>query len=429
MINRRFLVGFGTVALAVSTVLSGCGGSGSQSGAINPSTTNVGIITGFGSVYVNGIEYDSSSASIHVDGVSGNDDYDLSVGMMVSVTGSVNPDGVTGTATSITFVDDLEGVVLSSAIAADGTGTLNVMGQTVTVTGTTVFESHVSGITSVDGIVAGNIIEVSGHSSGSGSIYATRIEVKAADLAGYQVSYPGMELELKGVVSALDTTNQTFTIGNLIVDYSLATQVSSNLSNGLYVEVTGTIPPVDNGDGTFTFTAHTVEQEDDGIKGVSGDEGDETELNGVITSIDNMPTSFELDGQTIILANNTEFEGDLQPGFLKVGDSIQVEGQFDASDQLIAHSIQPQEDGSSLVEYKDYVLSIDTVNGTLTLQGGQVIRVTNTTIFQDSLDVNADHYLDLSALRPGDYVEIHATTDSGGNLVAVKLERDDAPII
>jgi len=419
----------GAVALAVATALAGCNGGGGASGSTSTNTTTVGVITGFGSVYVNGVEYDSSGASISVDGTPGNDDYDLSVGMVVAVNGTVNPDGLSGTASSISFADELEGEVLSSSIAADGTGTINVMGQTVTVTSTTVFESHVPGITSVGAITTGNIIEVSGHSSGSGAIYATRIEVKAADLASYQASYPGTEIEVKGVVSGLDTASQTFTFGSLIVDYSAATQVPSGLSDGQYVEVKGDTAPVDNGDGTFTLTATKVELEGDGSKGISGDDGEETELKGVITSLDNMPASFDLDGQTILLDSNTEFEDGLQGSALAVGDGVQVEGAFNASNQLVAHSVQPQEDESSLVEYKDYVLSIDTANGTVTLQGGQVISVTNTTILQDSLDVNAEHYFDLTDLRAGDYVEIHTYMDANGNLVAAKLERDDAPTI
>ena len=66
----------------------------------------------------------------------------LGVGDVVALKGSVNLDGMTGTASSIVCNDELEGFVLDvSALGIDGTGSLNVMGQTVTVTADTVFDS------------------------------------------------------------------------------------------------------------------------------------------------------------------------------------------------------------------------------------------------------------------------------------------------
>lgn len=428
MINKEFSAGMGTLALALAAVLAGCNGGGGST-ASTPTSTISGVVTGFGSVYVNGVEYNTDGASISVDDVPGNDDYDLAVGMKVTLTGTVNADGLTGSTSSINYADELEGVVLANSVAADGTGTMNIMGQTVTITLTTVFESHVPGVISVDGIAAGNVVEVSGYSSGDGSVYATRIEVKAPDLATYMANNPGSEMEVKGVVSGLASASQTFNFGNLIVDYSAAIQVPSGLDDGLYVEVKSNTAPVDNGDGTFTLAATRVEVEDDGIKGIHGDSGEEIELKGVITNIDNLPAAFDLDGQTIQLVSETEFEDGLLSSSLAVGDMVQVEGYFSAPDQLVADSVELGEDDASLTEYKDYVQSVDAVNSTVTLQGGQVITVTNTTIMQDSLDINAEHYFDLTDLHAGDYLEVYTYLDASSNLVAAKLERDDGPVI
>ena len=95
----------------------------------------------------------------------------------------------------------------------------------------------------------------------------------------------------------------------------------------------------------------------------------------------------------------------------------------------MAASVEPGEDDANLTEYKDYVQSVDAINSTVTLQGGQVITVTNTTIMQDSLDINAEHYFDLTDLHAGDYLEVYTYPDASSNLVAAKLERDDGPVI
>ena len=420
--NRKGIsTGMGAVAMAVAVALGGCSdGSGTTASMASGSRT-VGMISGFGSVYVNGVEYESDGATIHVDGELGNDDYDLEVGMVVIVSGSVNADGVTGTATAISFSDELEGIVLENGVAADGTGTMNIMGQEVTVGLDTVFESDVAGISGVEAVAPGNIVEVSGYSSGQGEIFATRIEVKATDLTSY-----GGEMELKGVVSGHDAGAMQFTIGTLIVDYADAIYVSSELGDGLYVEVKSDTAPLDNGDGSFTLAATKVEKEDDGVKGISGDEGDEIEIEGVITSLDGMPDAFQLNGQSIVLESETEFEDGLDAAALAVGDRVEVEGYFNAAGQLVADSVEAEDD-DNLQEFKDYVVSIDVAGNSLTLQGGEVITITSSTIMLDSyMD---DHYFDLGDLSEGDFVEVHAATDGSDALVATKLEREDPPAI
>jgi hypothetical protein len=116
MFSNRIVASSGFALLL--TALAGCGGSG---GSDAPGTTlntplatdqtTVGQITGFGSVYVNGIEFDTAGASYEVDDALASDDDALAVGMVVKVEGSVNADGLTGTAFSVSYDDDIEGVV------------------------------------------------------------------------------------------------------------------------------------------------------------------------------------------------------------------------------------------------------------------------------------------------------------------------------
>jgi hypothetical protein len=436
MINKGISLGIGAVSLAVAVALAGCGsGGGGTPTASNNSIT--GVITGFGSVYVNGVEYDTSRASYSVDGVAGSSDYDLDVGMRVSLQGTVNADGVTGTASSIHYADELEGVLMGVPnVQADGTGTLEIMGQTVTLSQITVFHSNVAGISAVTDIVAGNVVEVSGHSDGMGNIVASRIEVKAPDLATYLLNNPGGLIELKGKISSNDPAASTFQIGSLIVDYSGASldnlPADPGSWDGLYVEVKSDSSPVDNNDGTFTLTAMRVELEGNGKTGINAVAGAEVELRGMIMAISS-PTDFMLDGQavTITAGSDSPEAGKITTvDATMIGRMVEVEGYIDASGTLVSHEVG-LEDGydASLTTYRDYVQSIDTSSGTVTLQGGQVISVTNNTIMQDGLSSNADHYFNLSDLRTSDYLEVHAYTDPNGNLVAAKLEREDAPVI
>ena len=103
-------------ALLLSLTLSACGGSSGSTDTtpVPPSATAksvVGTITGFGSIYVNGIEYDTNGASYEVDDASASDDSALAVGMVVKVQGSVNADGRTGSASSVSYDDEVEGIV------------------------------------------------------------------------------------------------------------------------------------------------------------------------------------------------------------------------------------------------------------------------------------------------------------------------------
>lgn len=404
------------IAVLGALGLAACGGTGSTASSGAAATTS-GVITGFGSVFVNGVEYETGGTSVSVDGAAGSEN-ELAVGMVVTLEGTVNPDGTTGTASHIEFSDELQGVVLANNIAAGSTvGTLDIMGQTVNVTADTVFESKVAGVTSVDLIAAGNVVEVSGYSDGKGSVYATRVEVKKAarDL--------GEEMEFKGVIQALDTAAQTFLIGTLSVDYSGADV--SDLPNGapadgLYVEVKST------GDITAgTLTASKVELEDGGVKGVQAAEGEDVELAGVVTGTSALPGGFELNGQPIVLTDQTEFEhGTLAD--IALDAKLKVEGSVDADGRLVAEQVKFRE--SATIEMEARLEAVDTAAGTVTVMG-RSIQVNAQTLIRDSQDENGltpVRYFSLKDLNPQDWVEIHVYEDpASGALVAVRLERDD----
>ena len=127
----------GWAAIALIAVAAGCGG-GSGSSATSASGgsagSSTGTVTAFGSVYVNGVKYDTSGVPVRVNGNVGSQ-ADLSVGDVVTVIGTSN--GTTGSAANIEYWADVEGPI--SAIPAQNSVT--VLGQAVIVNGRTVFDN------------------------------------------------------------------------------------------------------------------------------------------------------------------------------------------------------------------------------------------------------------------------------------------------
>lgn len=412
-------------AVAIVLGLSACGGGsgGGSSASGTAGTASVGTITGFGSVFVNGVEFQTNSTSITIDGVPANES-NLAVGMVAELRGSSS--GTSGVATSINISDELEGIVQSNSIPPAGnSGTLMIMGQSVTVDVNTLFESKVAGILGIDQIVAGNIVEVSGYSDGTGTVFATRIEVKAATLADYLASHPN-GIEVKGLVSNLNTGAQTFDLGSLTVSYAGAIVDNDvNLAKDLYVEVKSTAGI----DGTGVLVASKVELQDGGEKGHHGNDGEDFEIKGTIsTAFDG--TGFGMDGTSVIVGSNTEVEGGTT-GALLAGVMVEVSGTFDAAGNLVADKVSFENEGD--LERNGTIADINLTgvnSGTITLQDGSVITVTNSTIMKDSRDngMMPDPRFNLQALAIGNFVELNLFTDATGNLVAVKLKREDPPV-
>ena len=76
---------FATLAGIMTVSCGGGGGSGEvASGGIGGTGISSGAVTGFGSIFVNGVEFDTSGASITMGGISVSES-DLKLGMVVEV--------------------------------------------------------------------------------------------------------------------------------------------------------------------------------------------------------------------------------------------------------------------------------------------------------------------------------------------------------
>ena len=403
-----------TALLASIALFTACSGGGDTAGTSTTGTSSTsGVITGFGSVYINGVEYETDNASITIDG-SQSTETDLGVGDVCALQGSVNVDGVTGTASAIICTDELEGYVLDVSSLTNGIGTMNVMGQIVTVTTDTVFDSDTKA--SIADLITNDIVEVHGYPDGTGNIFATRIETKNA----------ATDIEVKGLIINLDSIVMTFKLGSLLVDYSSATEVASNLIDGLYVEVkTETALSGDLATG-FTLIASKVEIEEDGDLDVDGDEGEDFEVQGVVSNI--TETSFDFNGTTVLF-DSLETDDDFNLDSLVDGMIITVEGYIDANGNFVVEEIE--EDHASENETEGFVTAVTDTTITISVNNvDMTFSVNNETRMIDEQDegVASVFYFSLTDIAIGDFVEIdYYTDDISDNNIATEIERDDAP--
>ena len=104
-------------ALASVIALTACGGSdGGTStagiGGVDGAAVSKGVVTAKGSVFVNGIEFSTTGATVTIDGVPATEDK-LQVGMVVKVRGASDDATKKGTAIKIEARDALEGTIES----------------------------------------------------------------------------------------------------------------------------------------------------------------------------------------------------------------------------------------------------------------------------------------------------------------------------
>jgi hypothetical protein len=176
------LAGMGRLVLAAglaAALLAGCGGSSDESTTAQAaSTVTAGTIEGFDSgtsIVVNGLVFDSSSASVVDDDDRSSLRSALKLGMEVEIQSAQAATSTrSASATKIAFSSALVGLV--DAVNTDASQ-LTVIGQTVQVSAGTVFgDDFADGLASV---TVGSILKVYGiFDASTGITTATRIELK-----------------------------------------------------------------------------------------------------------------------------------------------------------------------------------------------------------------------------------------------------------
>jgi Domain of unknown function (DUF5666) len=228
-------------AAALIAACGGGGGGGADSGtttAVTPPAVTathyaLGPVSGFGSVIVAGVRYDDSQASVSDEDGQSLPSSAVKLGVMLQIDAS-KMDVAAGTAKAERLRLGTEVVGPVSAVNV-GAGTVQVLGQTVVVNASTVFDSSLSG--GLAALAVGAVIEVHGiPDAASGQITATRIEPETGALF----------FRLRGAVTALNTTAKTFKIGAATISYGsiAAGELPSSLANNLVVRVRVQTTPV-----------------------------------------------------------------------------------------------------------------------------------------------------------------------------------------
>ncbi len=396
------------LASAGALILAGCGGgSGSSTppptGTVPPppppsgtSGKVTGPIDGFGSVIVNGETYNTDNASFIIEGQAGSQ-ADLKVGQIVTLKTQTDAQG-NKSASEVSFEDVVQGEITE---ITPTNKRFVVLGQTVIVRAATSWDEEIMPA-SIEGLMVGDYVQISGHVNGGGNIIASQIE---------KVDDATERFELTGTVSALRTDAQTFKIRGQDVDYSSAELEGfgeNTLANGNLVEVKGTSF---NGD---VFIAENVE-----YKERNDDDEDEGEIHGFITAFTSAQ-DFVVGDTPVITNEATVFERCLAAD-LAIDVEVEVEGTFNDDGVLIADVVKCEIDAN--IEVASTLDSVDPEAGTLTVFG--VTFVTDmSTRMQDKTDNPVDSF-GLDDLVDGDYVEVKAFEREDMSLYAVKIERED----
>ena len=161
--------------LVMGLAYGGVGQSGSG-------RTSFGAITAFGSIFVSGIEYSTSTANIIINGIPNQPESALKLGMAVRVEGSINPDGLTGTATIVEYIGDIEGVVDAAPVVTGTRGTFRIYGLVVNTDSKTIYD-NVAGL-----VIAGVMVCCLLPSGGRGAL-----SLEGADAAQVAEVHPDKE--------------------------------------------------------------------------------------------------------------------------------------------------------------------------------------------------------------------------------------------
>jgi hypothetical protein len=366
------------------------GGTGGLPGGSVETGVSAGEIEGFGSIIVNGVEFETSGTEVEFEdetpfqcSPSLSDDCGLKVGMLVAMDSSFDDNGTTGSAFRIRFEDNLEGPIGAYAETTPGfVKTLTVMAQTVIVeNGVTQFDDSDPGFDNFSDLGPGNVnnvIEVSGFVNADGSIRASFIERKSL------APVPGELFEIKGIVSSLNTALSTFQINALTIDFTGVVPRDGTLANGVNVEVKGD-----------SFAGNTLNATDVEIKltGLGVDNAAKAEVEGFIANLNVGAKTFAINGQLVNYAAAAFFNG--TEADLSNGTKVEAEGPISGG---VLQAVK--------VEFKDSVrfeANADTVNasaGTLTLEG-----LPGITVQADGL-TKLDGVANLGGINTGDNLRI-----------------------
>ena len=397
-------------AIASLVLLSACGGGSGSASVATPSAqlgvaTSSGTVTGFGSIFVDGVRIDDRNVIAGVEQENGDVmNAELKLGQHVDVEYDDNR-----VAKQIRITAEVEGSVQTVDTTKN---TLTILGQTVVINTTattgpvTIFDAPYTALADVK---AGDRIEVYGliktDTAGKVTIQATRIEKEEA--AAFQ--------RVRGRITDLSTTASTFKVGGLLVSYANATikPTAAALVNGADVVVSIS--------STQTITAGAaVSAAVIKVKNHREENQDkDARLGGAISKLDATAKTFIVDG-VIVDASKAEFEqanrtfADLFDGaYVRVKGSYQVDGSVKAS-TIVIRKFEHEENRE--VELHGSILNFVS-NANFTVRGVKVDASASTT------KINCPPS---NVLANNLQVEVEGTLTSTGKLMATEVKCEEA---
>lgn len=409
------------LTLLTALLIVSCNGGGGfvASGGIGGTgvtAVSVGPITKFGSIFVNGVEYDLKDATIIVNGsqVSGSPGQDgnqvaadnLAVGQVVRVNGTVASSGTTGTATQVSFNADVNGPVNSVATVDASTKELTVLGQPVIVDSDTQFvgpQNTDGSPFSLDDLTQDMVVEISGLANADGKLHATYLKFEK-NSAGTNTP-----VEVTGTIKNLDSPSVgNFTINGLTVNYTAADTTGlprGTPADGQVVDVKGVM----NLNGVLQAQKITLESE-----GLGSGEAQSADIEGFITSFTSSTSLFTVDSQSVQATTGTVYVGGLVTD-LGAGVKVEVKGTLQ-NGVLTADRIVFKDDA----ELEGNVASVNLQNDTLTLTG-----LPGVSVGVNSLTQLSDNLQSLSSLAAGENVKVRGRANGAGSGTAVSATELD----
>ena len=391
------------VALAISG-LAACSSGGDSTGTAGTNGTVVGAIAGFGSIIMNnGIEYDTSGLTdceVDDSSVAGVCEDSLGVGMKISM--HVDASGLV---TSLRYDDDLEGPV-TDVTGTGGNYSFRIFGVEVVTQAPGTQWQDFNADPPLPADLDGVIVEVSGEWQNN-KLFASYVEKQNSSDTTYEV---------KGMVDTVTGTTFTMALRSgaiMTVDADNANLVPRA---GDYIEVEGSYDGV-----IFTAIRIEIEDEDD------FDDDGEAEITGTLLEDTSSSTGYSIGSTTVDISSASSCTG-------LTGSVVEAEGSYDqATGILVVRECENEDDE---LEMKCQVNSV-TVDTELSKVGTIECAFPNTTggplpvEFRDSpnmavfADDDSINHFDLTDIRSGDCVEIEASKDSSGALVAGFVELED----
>ncbi len=379
--------------------LTGCGGGGGGSAATDSPIVAKGVITkigstsaakdsntGSGSISMNGVEYETPDGGSYSNDDRTDGTASYKVGQVVSVRGTINDDGVSGTADEVLYEAELEG-------AADSASTINGINIMITdgTTNTSEAPSIVGGV-----LLVGTRYEVSGNWVGANNSTIEASYVKEDDdLDSYDEIKGKIEavttgsITVRGKIYLIDNPAQTYKVNDFVEVHFDPNKISANPD---------------------TYNATKVDLEDDYFDSLS--DGMEADVEGPVSLvISECPTGaqFKVESTCIKSDSSTKWSGGLT-GIADVGKGIRVEaeGYVNADGVLVADKIKGR---------GNRIRILSTGTGTGPYQFFGKIDVNTSSITEDEGMI-------IGNLLPADGVEIRGIRTGATSMLATSIQAE-----